>query len=100
MARTLITPLVTLALAGCGTAIKKLDQAAETTGEARARIERPVTPPSCIAKMERVKPKVDEKARWTQKRWEIVADNRDQLAADCGAALDAYWDEITKVGPQ
>lgn len=92
--------MATLALAGCGTAVARLDQAAETTGATRAAIVRPATPESCTAKMERVRPRVGEKARWTQKRWEIVADNRDQLAADCGAALDAYWNLIEKVEPQ
>lgn len=92
--------MAALALAGCGTAVARLDQAAEATGATRAGIVRPATPESCTAKMERVKPKLGEKTRWTLKRWEIVADNRDQLAADCGAALDAYWDEITKVGPR
>lgn len=98
MDRTLIFLAATLALSGCGTTSARLNHASATAGTVRAEIARPATPKSCIAKMERVRPKVGEKARWTQKRWEFVADNRDRLADDCGADLDAYWDAVGGVG--
>jgi len=82
----------------CQTAGERMAAAAKAKGETQAKIARPVTPDSCTAKVERVKPKIGEKARWTQRRWEIVADNRDRLADDCGETLEGYWDEVEKVG--
>lgn len=96
MARSLIIILVAILTMGnsCQTTGKRLDAAATSTGQARAIVSRPVTPEACIAHMERVIPTVGEKARWTQKRWEFVADNRDRLADDCRADLDGYWDNV------
>jgi cytochrome c5 len=102
MARSIIVLLACILMMGnsCQTAAERMAAAAKAQGEASAKVARPVTPESCIAKMERVKPKIGEKARWTQKRWEIVADNRDRLADDCKQTLDSYWDEIEKVEVQ
>jgi cytochrome c5 len=102
MARSVIILLASILVMGnsCQTAEERMAAAAKAQGEVQAKIARPVTPDSCIAKVERVKPKVGEKARWTQKRWEIVADNRDRLADDCRETLDGYWNEIEKVGVQ
>lgn len=73
------------ALAGCETTKAQLHEAAVTTGQAQARFDFPDLPPACTAHVNRVIPKVGEKVRWTQGRWEITADNRDQLADDCHA---------------
>ena len=102
MARSMIVMFAAVLAMGssCQTSEERMEKAATITGQTRAEIARPETPPSCTAKMERVKPKAGEKARWAQRRWEIVADNRDRLAVDCGAELDTYWDMIEKVGAQ
>lgn len=96
MARSIIIVLVAILFMGnsCETASERLTAAATTQGQTRAAITRPATPEACVAHVERVYPKVGEKARWTQKRWEIVADNRDRLADDCRADLDGYWNAV------
>ena len=102
MARTVIILMAAILTMGasCQTQGQRLDAAATATGQVRAVIPRPITPEACTAHMERVVPKIGEKARWTQKRWEIVADNRDRLADDCGVALDDYWNAVAKIGAQ
>ncbi|MDI7864279.1 hypothetical protein MRS76_20275 [Rhizobiaceae bacterium n13] len=57
--------------------------AAQTAGEARAAYALPLWPAECARPMERVTPKAGEKARWTQKRWEIVADATDRRIENC-----------------
>jgi hypothetical protein len=52
---------------------------------------KPELPASCTELMERAKPKLTEAWVVTQKRWEILADNRDQAARDCQWQWDAYW---------
>lgn len=96
MARSMIVMLVAILTMGnsCETAGRRLTAAATAEGQARAAITRPATPDSCVAYVDRVYPKVGEKARWTQRRWEIVADNRDRLADDCRADLDGYWNAV------
>lgn len=89
MARALIIALASIVLASCQTTEQRLEAAAQERGAAEAEAPKQVAPEACVAHMERVVPKVGEKARWTQKRWEIVADNRDRQAADCGAWIDA-----------
>ncbi|MGV2099068.1 hypothetical protein [Rhizobium sp. 21-4511-3d] len=86
--KTLILIPIVLLLAsakGCQTLDAQLNEAAVTTGQTQAHFDFPDLPDACTAKVERVIPKVGEKVRWTQSRWEITADNRDQLAADCDA---------------
>jgi len=99
MARSLIILLVAILTMGnsCQTVGQRLDVAAKAEGQARAKVPRPATPESCVAHIERVFPKVGEKARWTQKRWEIVADNRDRAADDCQADLDGYWQSVDDI---
>jgi len=97
MARALIILAMAVLLSACQSDSKRLDSAATATGQASAVTPRPITPESCTAKIERVYPKIGEKARWTQKRWEIVADNRDRLADNCGAALDDYWNAVDQI---
>ena len=100
MARSVIILAMAVLLSACQTQGQRLDAAATATGQSQAVIPRPVTPAACTAHMERVVPKLGEKARWTQKRWEIVADNRDRLADDCQADLDDYWNAVARIGAQ
>jgi hypothetical protein len=46
-----------------------------------------------MAHVERVIPKVGEKFRWINQRWEVTADNRDRQADDCAA-----WDRDRMAG--
>jgi hypothetical protein len=100
MARSIILMAMSVLLSACQTQVQKLDIAATETGQAKATMPRLVTPEACIAYVDLVVPKVGEKARWTQKRWEIVRDNRNRQADDCGATLEEYWDEIEKINAQ
>jgi hypothetical protein len=92
MARPLIISLALIAAAmatsGCQLTGTRLMVAASAQGEAKAASPEVVAPEACTAHMERVVPKVGEKARWTQTRWEIVADNRDRQADDCGEWIE------------
>lgn len=92
MARQMIVALVLLAVSmtagACQSAGERLAAAARAQGELNARAPEVTAPEACTAHMERVVPKVGEKARWTQKRWEIVADNRDRQADDCGEWIE------------
>jgi hypothetical protein len=65
-----------------------MEAAARAQGELNARSPEVIAPEACTAHIERVVPKVGEKARWTQRRWEIVADNRDRQADDCGEWIE------------
>ena len=60
--------------------------AARDLGQARAQQPLLDLPPACTVKMGRVKPGGEP---WvlTQKRWEVLAENRDRHADDCAA-----WD--------
>ena len=60
-----------------------MHKAAKDAGEARAAYTLPPWPAECAERMARVIPKAGEKARWTQKRWEIVADGTDQRIESC-----------------
>lgn len=75
---------VALSASACQSTGERLAEATRAQGEARARTPQVIAPEACTAHMERVVPRLGEKARWTQKRWEIVADNRDRQADDCG----------------
>ncbi|WP_288199444.1 hypothetical protein [uncultured Pleomorphomonas sp.] len=82
---------LTTILSGCGsTDTARLDAAAAATGKAAAGVSLPEWPDRCRAHMERVMPKAGEKARWVQKRWEIVADQQDRRTDDCAA----YYDDV------
>jgi len=78
----------TMTASACQSAGERLAAAARTQGEVNARAPEVIAPEACTAHMERVVPRVGEKARWTQKRWEIVADNRDRQADDCGEWIE------------
>jgi len=78
-------------LSGCGsTDTARLDAAATTTGQAAAGVNLAEWPDRCRQHMERVIPKAGEKARWVQKRWQIVADQQDRRTDDCAA----YYDDV------
>jgi hypothetical protein len=88
MAKALILALIALMLMsakGCQTIEARASTAAVTQGQTQARETFPDLPTACTAHTDRVIPKLGEKVRWTQERWEIVADNRDNLADDCAA---------------
>ncbi|MBB4520463.1 UNVERIFIED_ORG: hypothetical protein M2435_001243 [Rhizobium sophorae] len=70
---------------GCQTLDARAEAAAQTKGQAAAAIEFPDLPAACTAHVVRVKPKIGEKFRWINQRWEVTADNRDLLADDCAA---------------
>lgn len=70
---------------GCQTIEQRASEAAAAKGEAQASIPFPDLPPACTAKMERVRPKPGEPRVITLKRWDVVANNRDQQAEDCRA---------------
>ncbi|MNE46177.1 hypothetical protein D3C80_1405010 [compost metagenome] len=76
--------LLCLLLTGCATTEQRVTTAAKTEGEARAVIPFPDPPASCVAKIGRVRIG-DEPWVVTFRRWEVVADIRDQQAADCAA---------------
>lgn len=82
-----------LLLTGCATTEQRVTAAAKTEGEARAVIPFPDPPASCVAKIGRVRIG-DEPWVVTFRRWEVVADIRDQQAADCAAwfaDIKARW---------
>lgn len=90
MARALILAIMVLALSACQTASQKLATISTQAGQTRAAIILPELPDACTAYLERVYPKLGEKARWTQKRWEFIADNHDREADDCRK----WWSEF------
>lgn len=76
-------------LSGCGnTDLTRIDTAAKAQGVTQARVSLPDLPERCRDPMGRVVPKVGEKARWSQKRWEYSADNIDRQITDCAAFYD------------
>jgi len=95
MARALILIMV-LALSACSTTSQRLGAISTQAGKTRAAITLPDIPEACTAYIERVYPKLGEKARWTQKRWEFIADNRDQQARDCRKWWDDYKASVEK----
>tara|TARA_R110002020_G_scaffold21450_2_gene72846 strand:+ start:2810 stop:3109 length:300 start_codon:yes stop_codon:yes gene_type:complete len=97
MARTIIALCAVALLSGCQALGQRLNVAATTQGQANAEVILPEMPESCTAHIERVYPKVGEKARWTVKRWEIVAESRDQLADDCREWWDDYRASVAQI---
>ncbi len=77
---------------GCQTTEQKqtatVVAAAQAIGITRAQPIRPVLPPECREHMGRVIPKLGEKARWTQKRWEYSADQVDAKIDRCAQFHD------------
>ncbi|MCM2293786.1 hypothetical protein NAC44_15775 [Allorhizobium sp. BGMRC 0089] len=79
-----------LALAGCGSTDRALQQAATMKGQATAQLALPTLPNACTAKTGRVVPGLNEPHVITQKRWEVVADHRDRQSADCRSWWQSY----------
>lgn len=78
---------------GCQTLEGRAEAAAQAQGHAQASSPPPPMPAACMAHVERVIPKVGEKFRWINQRWEVTADNRDRQADDCAA-----WDRDRMAG--
>lgn len=82
---------LTTILSGCGsTDTARLDAASKAAGQAKAGIHLADLPVECRQHMDRVTPKAGEKARWVQKRWQIVADQQDRRTDGCAA----YYDDV------
>jgi hypothetical protein len=81
-----------MTFSGCGTTkqIRALETAAKMQGEARAQTIVPELPPECREHMERIVPKLREKVRWTQKRWEYSADDVDARIDRCAQFHDEW----------
>lgn len=78
---------------GDETAQQKLVGAARVKAAAESKVDIPEMPEACTAMMGRAKPG-GEPWVFTNERWEILADNRDQLTLDCaewGAGLKAKY---------
>lgn len=91
--------LIALALlAGCQSSKElnaRVQQAAQAQGAAMARQPVLVLPATCTALMERVKLR-DEPWVIHSWRWNVAADNRDQLARDCQAWADDYNKRVSQ----
>ncbi|QIB38113.1 hypothetical protein G3A56_09030 [Rhizobium oryzihabitans] len=81
--------IAAIALTGCQTDKERLKAASVVKGENAARQPVLVLPAACTALMERVKLR-DEPWVVHSFRWNVAADNRDQLARDCQAWADDY----------
>ncbi|MCS0459551.1 hypothetical protein [Rhizobium favelukesii] len=77
--------LLLMSAKGCQTIEERASAAAEVKGQTAAAVDFPSLPEACTAHVDRVKPKVGEKFRWINQRWEVTADNRDRQADDCAA---------------
>lgn len=89
MARTLALILL-MALTGCVSTQERLSRAETVKALAQEKPSLPDLPPSCTALTGRAYPKVSEAWVITQKRWEYIADYRDEQAKACGSAWNAY----------
>lgn len=75
--------------AGCrSTDEARIDAAAAVAGRVAAGVTLAEWPPSCREHMDRVVPKIGEKARWVQRRWEIVAEAKDRTTDNCSKFYD------------
>lgn len=81
--------IAAIALTGCQTDKARLKAASVVKGETAARKPVLVLPTACTTLMERVKLR-DEPWVIHSWRWNVAADNRDQLARDCQAWADDY----------
>lgn len=94
--KILIIPFIGLLIVSCSTTDARVSVAAKQVGEANAEASLPVAlPGDCTAKMGRVKPGSEA---WVlvQKRWEILAENRDDRAINCGKWWDDYRSAVAK----
>ena len=81
-------------LSGCGTtdAQRRIETAAAEIGRQTAGRNLPEWPVYCREPMPAVTPKIGEKARWAQRRWEITRDNENKRVEWCAA----HYDQIAK----
>ena len=96
MVRTASALILCSILAGCQTTQNRLSKAEVTKAVAQIKIDLPDMPDACIALMGRAYPKAGEKWVILQKRWEALADNRDQQSADC---LEWWTDYRSGINP-
>lgn len=87
--------IAAITLTGCQTNGQRLKAASVAKGETAARQPVLVLPAACTALMERVKLR-DEPWVVHSFRWNVAADNRDQLARDCQAWADDYNQRLPK----
>jgi hypothetical protein len=87
--------LALMSTKGCQTLDARMEKAAEAQGQAQASSPLPPMPDACTAHVARIVPRVGEKFRWINQRWEVTADNRDRQADDCAA-----WDRDRREGHQ
>ncbi|MND34750.1 hypothetical protein D3C80_253720 [compost metagenome] len=92
--RTLIL-IAAIALTGCQSDKERLKSASVVKGETAARQPVLVLPAACTALIERVKLR-DEPWVIHSWRWNVAADNRDQLARDCQAWVDDFNKRIAQ----
>ena len=57
-------------------------------GQTQARVSLGELPAECRERIGRVVPQIGEKPRWTQKRWEYVADAADARTDNCARFYD------------
>lgn len=81
--------IAAIALTGCQTNKERLKAASVVKGETAARHPVLVLPAACTALMERVRLR-DEPWVIHSFRWNVAANNRDQLARDCQSWADDY----------
>ena len=81
--------LFLMSFTGCQTTGERLKAASVVKGETAARQPVLVLPAACTAVIDRVKLR-DEPWVIHSWRWNVAADNRDQLARDCQAWADDY----------
>ena len=92
---TLMVPiLLSLILTGClsteAKQTKRVVAAATIIGQTNAKREVPELPPECREHMGRVYPKLTEKWRSTQLRWEFSADHVDDRIDRCAQFHDEW----------
>lgn len=82
-------------ISGCvSTDQKRLSAAADAKGKIQAEIILPDLPAECREKMGRVYPKMTEKPRNTQLRWEFAADAQDNRIDRCAG----FYDRVKQAG--
>lgn len=87
--------IAAIALTGCQSDKERLKAASVVKGETAARHPVLVLPAACTALIERVKLR-DEPWVIHSWRWNVAADNRDQLARDCQAWADDFNKRIAQ----
>ena len=82
-----------LTSAGCKSTEEKrqarADSAAAAIGRLLVKPQKPKLPPECLSPMGRTYPRIGEKFRAPQLRWEYLADVEDAVKRRCAAFYDA-----------